>query len=613
MPLTPNDPRVKKANRRALQAAKADDDRHRLHAEAATDAASASPYWPRFVDTVIRPSVNGKGTLDQLIRQIYWPLCTVEVVDEISDACSAVHHAQDRNISVDMRDEKLQRDFDDYLEQINLSGFISGDCHNALFESPNALVVVDLPREQTTDFPEPYVYLLTLDQVQAIEAHKFHQQAGQLVFAFFDLPPLPETPDVLRRALYDSEAYSIYIKPKGGDWTLETASPHPLGVAPVFKAWSDVSGTNPLLSNTVLRPLLGKLDGLVFEEGAFRLFRLTSAIPLFWHLESENCDYKSLEGFYCEHGTLMAYNDQGHKVGTGRSCPRCLNKNKFGLGSRIPIPAPQTNTDADMRPPAGYIGVDNNALTFHRDWLASIRSEILKTATGYEGSPMKKAAVNEDQVMAILERARQVCQYLAVHFENLHRNLINTIGRLRYGDNYLGCTVDYGRRFSVLSSETLATLYKLAKEGGMSDWLLEEIDSMLQDFYARSDASRRLRYRMINDLNPYPFRTMEELTTAQVNVTDPIGFGVATGLSGLIRRFERENNMPIERFGLATDYPKRIASISQKLYDYVEEQLKSRPDVGLNPQPANPAGQQPGNGKPAGAPGRGKPAPGAAA
>jgi hypothetical protein len=598
MPLTPDDPRVKKASgNKYLSAAKAEDERHRLHAEPATDAGSASPYWSRLLSQIITPSITGKSAREQMVRQIYWPLCSVEVVDDISDACSAVHYAQDRNISVELKDDKLQRDFEQYLERINLNGFISNECHNAHFESPNALVVVDLPAEQTTDFPEPYLYILPIDQVQCIEAHRLHQQAGRLVFCYFNTES--EGNKITRRGLYDSEAYSTYIRIDGGEWKLNSTFPHPLGHAPVFKLWSDVSNTNPLVSNSVLRPLLGKLDGYVIEEGSFRALRLTSSNPMFWYLDAGKCEYDNKEGHRCDGKGAMMETIDGRPVGTGASCPRCSARRIAGPGSRIAIPAQQTKDEADWREPAGWIDVDVEALKFHQDWIALQRSDILKTATGYDGGPVRNAAINEDQIGAILERARQIGQYMATHYENLTRNLINAIGLLRYGsDQYLGCNVNFGTRYSILSGDQLATLYKSAKDAGLSDWLLEEIDSMMQDCYGRNDASRRLRYRMINDLNPYPFRSLAELQTAGIPNADPIGFGVAAGLSGLIRRFERENSLPIERFGTATDYSKLISTISETLINYVTEQIANRPQpeaaVGPDGRPIpNPASRKP--------------------
>ncbi|GAB3278219.1 hypothetical protein GCM10027347_52470 [Larkinella harenae] len=596
MPLTPVDPRVKKANAQHLNAAKADDERHRLHAEAATDAASASPYWNRLVDKIITPSIVGKGQREQMLRQIFFPLCSNEVVDDISDACSAVHYAQDRNITVECRDEKLQRDFEQYLERINLNGFISNECHNAHFEAPNSLVVVDLPEEQTTDFPEPYLYLLNLDQVIAVEAQKLHQQAGKLVFAFFK--HVQEGRRITRAGLYDSEAYSIYVKEDGsGEWKLKNSFPHNLGHTPVFKLWSDVSSTNPLLSNTVLRPLLGKLDSYVIEEGSFRALRLSSSNPIFWFLEtSDTCDYSFYndnERHFCQKGAMMVTID-GQSVGTGKACPRCSARRILGPGSRIPIPAQQTKEDADWRVPADWINVDVNALKFHQDFISLMRSDIVRTATGYDGGPVRNEAINEDQIGAILERARQIGQYMATHYENLTRNLIDTIGKLRYGTEYIGCNVDFGRRYTILTGDQLTTLYDAAKKAGMSDWVLEEIDSMMQDFYGRNDASKRLRYKMINDLNPYPYKSPSELRTAGINTLDPYGYMVSTGLMGLIARFERENRTFIERFGLATDYNKRISTIYETLYSYVKSTIETRPDLGLETE----SGSQQGGGKP---------------
>ncbi|QMW06380.1 hypothetical protein [Spirosoma foliorum] len=609
--LTPNDPIVKKADSKLLRQALLDDQRHRLHAEAAPDAASASPYWKKWVAEYLEPTIPSISTLDQLKRDIVWPLVSNELVDDISDSAAAVHGAQDRYIAIELSDEKLQMDAEQYIERIDINGFVTRKCHNALFNAPNSLIVIDLPAEQKTDFPEPYPYLLRTDKIQKAEAASGPNKEGLMKFAYFD------TDTRNQRALFDESDFAIFQKVDGSaEWKEILREPHNLGFCPAFKVWADVDDTNPLASNTLIRPSLGLLDRYIFGDGAMHSNDLKAAFANFWHMEEEarSCDYQTEEGYRCQNG----YVEYPSLDGRGeiradvepirRKCPRCKKKRPpGGPGGRIPIPVPKDKEDADLRPPAGWIDAPLLSLEYIQKKVAALRAQIRRTATGSEAGPQNDQALNESQILSILEAARQVGEYLAEYFEITHKRILDGVLRLRYGAAYIGCTVNYGRRFAALSGDLLMKLYEMAQGIG-SPWLLEEIDGMLQDYYARSDSSRALRFKLINKLNPYPFMSPEQLSTIGIDLLDPKGYALSVGLMGFINRFERDESIPIERFGIQTPFSNRVSQILDSLKSYVDEIEPAKPPTsdpasGGNPNPrSGKSGQpNPANRKPAGA------------
>jgi hypothetical protein len=580
MPFTPNDPAVKNADSKPLQICVAEDERHRLHTEPAPDAASASPYFRRWVDGYVTRTIKAKEARERFLEQIVWPLVSNELVDTIMDAAAAVHYAQDRYIDVDFTDEKLKDDFLQYLEQRDLNGFFARNCHNALFGAPNSFIVVDLPAEQTTAFPEPYVYLLSSKKMKAAEAMSGHTDSGMLRFGFF------ETDKPKQRALFDEECFALYERSdaRTNDWELKSLVPHNLPYCPVFKLWPDVDMSAPMVSNTPIRPQLGKLDRYVFWDGACESNDLSAGFKIFWYLETEPCSYKS-EGFMCQHGVIEKHeldiNGQIIPNSTFREpCPIrdvCPAHSQHGPGSKVGIPAQQTKDQADWRPAVGWVEIQVEALKLIADKVKGIASSILGSATGHESGPQNDQALNESQIMFILDKGRQVGQYLAEHFEKTHKRTLDAWGWLRYGSAYLGSTVSYGRRFVMLSGDQLMILYEAAKKIG-SLWLIEEIDGMLQDYYARSDASRKLRYQLLTDLNPYPYQAAADLVAAQINLTDPIGYMTSVGLMRWVKLFEAEVKAPIERFGSLVDYQTRVSTISKAIQEYVKEHITNRPD-----------------------------------
>lgn len=588
--LNPNSPKViKGSNAKLLNAAVLQDQRHQLHAVSCDGPESASPYWKTVVDKELRKVVPARTKQEQILSKVAWPLVSVLLTDEIQDACGAVHTAQDRSIRVELSTDTLQSDYEQFIEKIRLNDFVAADCGNALFAAPNSFVIVDLATDQTSQFPVPTVYLLASAKVVGAEINTSAERRGQCEWIYFETE-LTDALGAPLRALFDAEAFSLYRRiPGTGNWVLVRSSPHQLGYCPAFKMWPDVDAANPFVSNTILRPLLGKLDRYPIDDASKEMLDTIGANPIFWHWKTEKCDYKTSDNRSCKHGFIERPTmKDGRVVSTTKErCPiyeACQERSLIGVGTRIPVPAPTSREDADLRPPAGWVQVDVNALTYNRDKVVAVRSEIKSAATGIDGELVKNEAVNADQVLAFLESGRKVLSYLAQHYEVLHKWVLDTIGRLRYGSAYLGSEVSYGRRFTMLSGDQLMTLKDVAKRSGAPGWQLEEIDSLLQTYHARNDASRSLRFQLLTDLNPYPYSTPAELQAASIPLVDPVGFLLSVGLMGYVKRFERENlGIPIERFGLGAEYNTRLTAILERLKQYVNEQ---NPSTAYKPEPA---------------------------
>lgn len=566
--LTPNDDIVKKANSKLLRSAKSDDQRHRLHAEAATSAASASPYFKAWVKEFVEPVIPSAPKRDQLMKQFAWPPVTVELVDEIMDTTSAVHHAQDRFVKVDLSDAALEADCGEYLEQIKLRQFITRDCHNSLFSGPNSLVVVDLPAVQATPFPEPYVYLVSSDDVLAAKALTGGSaEAGLLEFAWFNT----DKPNVT--ALFDRTEVALWEKKEGVDGWVEvdgSRAVHGLPFCPAFKMWPDVEKSNALTSNTILRPILGLLDRLMFWDGGAESNDLATAFLMRWYLETDPDQRQALQNIVSDCVPVGEYEGVPYSPLNPTGPAHANKKGQYGPGTDIPIPAQQSKEDADYRDPAGYIAPPVPNLQYIADKVVALRTRIHKTATGYE-APATKEAINEKQVLSIAERTRFILQYLAGHYETTEYRILYALCYYRYGPYLAGVSVNYGRRFTLLSGQELADLYKASKDAGLGFWLLEELDAQLQEYHAHTDASRKLRYKMLRDLNPYSFMTLPDMSQAGIAMSDPDGYAIAVCLPGFIRRFERENDLTIEEFGSAPDYNNRIQTILTRFKQYVSE------------------------------------------
>ncbi len=579
----PNDPRITKLSVKGRDQAIKEDERHDLHGRLVMDATDASPAWLRLVNEYIIPTITSASTREQLLRDIGWPLPSNAIVDRISDASSAVFGAQDRLISIRTTDEKIQQDAEAYIEQLDINGFIARQCHNALFSAPNSLVVVDCPVEQTTQWPEPYLRLVASKSIYRAAPAMGSNELGLLQFAF-----LNEGEN--RRALFDDTHISIYERTAGTNakevegWVMVSSEPHNLPFCPAFKMWADVEQSNMLVSHSMIRACLALLDEYVLNSGAKRSNDLKAAYAYFWHWQEElgECDYSyHAHGaeFPCLEGWIEVpgFDNAGQIVAeitpTKFACPACLRRKKAkkrGPGSSFPLPAPTSKEEFDLREPAGWIKAPLDSLTYVRDEVIALEAKILKQATGHEGGPINKSALNEDQISALIESARQVGEYLAEYYELLHKRILDAVLTMRYGPYYLGCTVNYGRRFAALSGDLLMVLMERAKKIG-SVWLLEVLDDMLQDYHARGDSSKGLRFRILNDLSTYRFMSPSDMVGGGLDTANREGYLTTSGLLYYVARFEREEGSAVEVFGSTIEYNKLVETIIEKINGYIGE------------------------------------------
>ena len=583
--LTPNDDIVKKFDIKQLNTAKLDDNRHRLHAEQAKSLRQASPYMRQLIREYVNTVITAPGKRAEVIKQMVWPPVTVETVDEIIDMASAVHHAEDRFIKVDFTDASLEADWNEFIERKAIEQFITRNCHNALFGLPNSLVIHDLSVDQDTAFPEPYVYLLSLERVRAVKALTGPSDNGLLEFVWFDT----DTPGIT--ALFDKVDRCLFRAIGNGEWEEipGTKQPHNWPYCPAYKMWDDVDDRNPLSSNTMISPLLGLLDRMLLWDAFAEVADLTNAFMYFWYYEESDDPFTDPMKPLVKDDTCRPTGVDENGTPFAPLNPTCVdpsNKKQYGPGSVIPVPLPRDKTDADIRPPAGYIAPPVPNLEYVAKKVETLKLRIRSTATGYDTNSNGQP-INERQVLSIMERSRLIYQYLAEHFEVLTRRILAGLARDRYGNYFTGLTVNLGRRVSMLTGDQLIEMYQAAKDAGVGMWLLEELTTQQQQYFARSDASRQLRYKVIRSLNDYAYLSNEELTSLQINIINPEGYKMTVGLPGFIYRFERENDMSIEQFCNAPNYNDRVSQILTRFKSYVAEQKPA------DPAPGFPGGQNP--------------------
>ena len=256
-----------------------------------------------------------------------------------------------------------------------------------------------------------------------------------------------------RLAVLCNEFYRVFQVKEGtkkdiiGDPILEV--PHNLGYCPAkFFVTTSISEKLPTVKKSVLSNWLGKLDKVLFYDTSNEHLQLYGRYPVYTSFEVD-CDYENQEtGEYCERGFLMGRDGKYIQHGTSgslRPCPRCSDKDLVGPGSHITVspPSPQ-NDNANLRDPVSILTIDTTALEYNNTDIAQRMMEIYAGATGYNGPVINDQAVNEKQILAIMERLEAALKEPQKNFEEAMQWAESTICRLRYDNTFISVSISLG-------------------------------------------------------------------------------------------------------------------------------------------------------------------------
>lgn len=435
----------------------------------------------------------------------------------------------------------------------------------------NSILVIDLSEEQTTEFPEPYFYWLTIDRVIAYDADPDTGVMRWLIFRDKD-----------RVVVIDDETYRVWPMKNGAvmiDGAPVVENPHGLGFCPARFFWNEpIDLHQPDVKASPLTGQLEKLDWYLFFAQSKRILDLHGAYPIMSGYEP-NCDYSNAEnGDYCDGGFLK--DKQGHYkmdlAGTLMRCPKCGNKRTVGPGSFVEIPIPnEEEHQPDLRNPVQLLTVDRDSLDYNVDEQERLRLDIITSVVGQAEEVTQREAFNEQQIKAAFESQATILNRIKKGFEAAQQWVDNTVCQLRYGNYFVSSFVNYGTEFYLSTAAELREKFKSAKENGASESELDALQQQIIETEYRNNPTAQRRMKILAELEPYPHLTLAELQDLQANgLIDPTELRIKLNFSNFVRKFERENTNILE-FGDAIPYDKKIANIKAEFVAYAKAQAQT--------------------------------------
>lgn len=498
-----------------------------------------------------------------------YPVKTNEITDVCFDKLSRIFDGRNPAFNYQFANSEQRNDWENYRQtKLNEPEVWQAKGWEFFKTEINSVLVVDVPKEQTSELPEPYFYWLPIDDVITYKANPTTGQMDFIVFRRRD-----------RIVVLDDGFYRVWKDEKHTgqiDGMPEIEAPHDLGYCPARFFWNEpLSLEDPDVKASPLSAVLESLDWFEFFHISKRQLDLFGAYPILSGYE-QSCDFTNAEnGDYCDGGFLR--DKQGHykldMSGLLMRCPKCGNKRIIGAGSFVEIPVPNAEAgQPDLKNPVQMLTVDRAALDYNVDEEKRLRDEIITAVVGQDEIVTDRDAFNEQQVRANFESVTTVLNRIKKGFEAAQQWVDETICRLRYGRYFLSAKINYGTEFYLYSPDELRNRYKAAKEAGASESELDMLQNRIVETEYRNDPTQMRRMLLMAELEPYRHLSRSEVVDLYGrNLISETDMRIKLNFSNFVRRFEREN-MNILEFGNAIAFDKKVAAIYEAFARYAEEQ-----------------------------------------
>jgi len=535
--------------------------RHRFHTEANIAMSDINLPTTEFLSWVGKLLPKDKYNI--FLHLFKFPLPTPAVVEDVYRELERVFYSRNSTSTYQFTDSLLAEDWNFYKQHmLNEPNVWKTKGWQMMKTSVNSILIVDLPKQQIGSRPSPYFYWLDITNVIDYETLNgtdinwiVFKQNGNKVAAF---------DDTYMRVLQ--------LDNKGTIVGIESEVKHELGICPARFFWTTGLTENQVeLKKNPITKELSNLDWYLFFAISKQHLDLYAPYPIYSAFEAD-CDFQNNEtGDYCDGGFLR--NSSGNfKIfndGTVEKCPCCSEKRIAGPGSFLEVPIPNVVEGvADMRNPVQITTIDAESLKYNVDECVRLRNDIITSVVGSGGNVSEKEAINETQVAANFESKTSVLNALKTNFELAQKFVEDTICKLRYGNDFILSSINWGTEFYVFTAKELYEKFKNAKANGASDSELDAISNQIIEVEYKNNPLQLQRMMILKQIEPFRhFTTDEVLNLYEKKLLDVNLVKLKINFSTFVERFERENINIIE-FASNISLKQKIDLIKNKLLEY---------------------------------------------
>lgn len=492
---------------------------------------------------------------------------------------------------------ELSKQFkDDVLSQVwkngSMDSFIKDFLSNALYEEFNGFLLIErgqivkgengqryevrgdimTPVKESENI-KPYICFKSVDEVHTF---KITGKMVEFIVLKFGMKPGVEGKSDIELYRVIDDKYDYIVEKESDRVSISTEYPrkeHKAGRCPA----SSITHVNQTLVNdrTKTSPvddIIQTLDYHLHQFAEHLVTEILHAHPNFFQV-GRKCTHE-IEGNICEGGRIK-YEKNGEKFDV--ICPSCNGRGhdmKKDASKVTVIPA----KDDEGKPfnitnIMGYVAPPIDALEYQQSAIDWMKNEILEAATGInnfaQSEGLEKTATG---VVANIKPLEQIISDIIDVIESVEKNITDLIGRIYYGEKYVGSEIIYGRRLILRDENVLVREIQESKKAGASVSHMKALyDELTYTRFVRSSIDLQ-RAVMLNELEPLIGFTFDEVESSE-NIPQEVKV-LKQNFIDIIQRFELENEDIVE-FMQGSDLKKKIGAIKEKLSTYVAQIIES--------------------------------------
>jgi hypothetical protein len=421
------------------------------------------------------------------------------------------------------------------------------------------VVMGELPAEQTSK-PEPYVIFKGIEDI-----HDIYFRGNKIEYIIFKKTVVSEGGTVTTYRVIDDK-FDYIVTLKDGAYRIDTEKtiPNPWGYVPC----KFISNQRDYISSartSYIWKAIGSADEYVLDSSIHTITKKLHGFPRYWERQ-RGCKKCKGQGF-------ISHIDPSDNITPIQiSCNSCSGtglNDKADVSDKVVVPMLSENGQPDNLPVMGYVQIDNatpqsqlgflkeTAKRIHMGIWASNQDEIgYSKADGTATGAMLDIQSVWDKLCLISENAQEIELFIT-----------NLIGQIRYGADYKGAVINYGKRYFVRSADEVEQLYLTAKKAGLPSHLLDAYVEELIYIRFGNDPVELEKQLKLNSLEPFIHLSVEQVKAMEVSKED---FYLKLYFTDYIERFERE----VKPIAIATE-----DEIEAKIEQYNDEKLEESIDV----------------------------------
>lgn len=551
--------------------------RIRLHTVGTQDSSTNYDLWLAKIKNLLP-----KDKYEIFVQLIGEPVPTLDLTETIFDELAKIFEASNRSIHLSYDGEDSRQKATKFNTYFDHEHFFKSEVYDMLKVAPNSVLVVDTKLDLDKDGQaQPTAYFVHLESIIDLDVNR----DGSTNYILFKV-------DKNTVVGIDKESYYVFdttdkeptLKagfPSQHNLTDELDRPY----CPAFLMYPDfLNVTDNIMVNSPLTKSLGNLDWLLFWSVSKRYLDLYAPFPIYVSYE-QDCSYVLPTGEACENGYISVTSNTSSDNDLEDStklvpCPHCSKVKMHGAGSEVTVPAPQSKEDPNLIDAIKVIPAEEKSITYVTGEKQRLEQEIYYSVLGKTSTPIENFSQSTTQLDLSTESRKAVLIHVKSLFEKVHKKVLYTMNKIMYGDDFLGCSVNYGDNYFLTTQEQEAERYKKLKDTGAPESMLHaSLESIITTTYKTSPHIALLQ-QIYLEVEPYQTMTNEDVMKLAAQRMIPRKAAIAKiHFTDFIEKYESEHETLITMIQAGIGQKQTLAEqIKKQLMEFATIKMKEIDD-----------------------------------